>query len=122
MQEIYRFIETCDNVVIASPIYFSELTGKMLDVFSRLQMYFSARYFLRKTPEIKEKKGAVILSGGGTGDPQKAYETAVCLLHCINTAKIHPLICSHNTDIVPASEDKSVIAEIKSAADFLNAK
>ena len=122
MQEIYRIIETCDNVVIASPIYFSELTGKMLDVFSRLQMYFSARYFLRKTPEIKEKKGAVILSGGGTGDPQKAYETAVRLLHSRNTAKIHPLICSHNTDIVPVSEDKSVIAEIKSAADFLNAK
>ena len=29
MQEIYSYIEDCDNIVIASPIYFSELTGKM---------------------------------------------------------------------------------------------
>ena len=26
-----------DNILIASPIYFSELTGKLLDVGSRLQ-------------------------------------------------------------------------------------
>ena len=25
MQEVYRYIEECDNIVIASPIYFSEL-------------------------------------------------------------------------------------------------
>lgn len=29
MMEIYRYIEDCDNIVIASPNYFSELTGKM---------------------------------------------------------------------------------------------
>jgi len=28
MQDIYKYIEECDNIVIASPIYFSELTGK----------------------------------------------------------------------------------------------
>ena len=32
MQEVYKYIEDCDNIVIASPIYFSELTGKLLDV------------------------------------------------------------------------------------------
>lgn len=122
MQEVYRYLDTCDNIVIASPVYFSELTGKMLDLFSRLQMYFSAKHFLRKEPEIKSKKGVVLLVGGGTGNPQKAYETAACLLHCINTAQIHPLICSHNTDLIPASEDETVMKEIRNAADFLNEK
>ena len=42
MQEIYAYIQKCDNIVIASPIYFSELTGKLLDVGSRLQRYFCA--------------------------------------------------------------------------------
>ena len=34
MQEIYSYIQECDNILIASPIYFSELTGKLLDVGS----------------------------------------------------------------------------------------
>ncbi len=43
MQEIYKYIQECDNILIASPLYFSELTGKLLDVGSRLQTYFSCR-------------------------------------------------------------------------------
>ena len=39
MQEIYPYIETCDSVVVASPIYYAELTGKLLDVASRFQVY-----------------------------------------------------------------------------------
>lgn len=30
MQEVYEYINDCDNILIASPIYFSELTGKVL--------------------------------------------------------------------------------------------
>lgn len=36
MQEIYKYIQACDNILIALPLYFSELTGKLLDVGSRL--------------------------------------------------------------------------------------
>ena len=32
MQEIYAYIQECDNILIASPVYFSELTGKLLDL------------------------------------------------------------------------------------------
>lgn len=120
MQEIYCYLETCDNVIIASPIYFSELTGKLLDLGSRLQLYFSARQFLHKKPQLKRKKGAVLLAGGGSGNPQKAYETAVCLLHYMNVQQIYPLICSHNTDRVPAEKDERVQTELKKAVDFLN--
>lgn len=56
MQEVYQYFETCDNVVIASPIYFSELTGKLLDIGSRLQLYFSAKQFLHESPELKQKR------------------------------------------------------------------
>lgn len=120
MQEIYSYIEDCDNIIIASPIYFSELTGRLLDAASRFQMYYSAKSFQQKAPHIKPKKGLVILVGGGSGNPQKAYETAVCLLHQVNTADIFPLICSHNTDITPADKDEKVLRELYSAADFLN--
>ena len=67
MQEIYEYIQECDNILIASPLYFSELTGKLLDVGSRLQTYFCSRYFRGEDPIKKPKKGAVILVGGGDG-------------------------------------------------------
>ena len=120
MQDIYRYIEECDNVVIASPVYFNELTGKLLDTASRLQMYFSARYFRHEDTGIKPKKGGVILVGGGDGDPQKAYSTARILLHHINTTEIFPLVCSHGTEEVPAADDKNTVEGTKRLAGFLN--
>lgn len=61
MQEIYAYIQACDNILIASPIYFSELTGKLLDVCSRLQTYYCARHFRQEKPITKAKKGAILL-------------------------------------------------------------
>ena len=55
MQEVYEYIQECDNIIIASPIYFSELTGKLLDLGSRLQTYFCARFF-RKEIQYKSPK------------------------------------------------------------------
>ena len=52
MAEIYDYIADCDNVVIASPIYFSQPTGKLLDVCSRFQRYFAAKYFRNEAPII----------------------------------------------------------------------
>lgn len=120
MQSIYRYIEDCDNIVIASPVYYSELTGRLLDTASRLQMYFSARFFRKENPPIKPKKGAVILVGGGNGSPQKAFETAVCILHTVNTYDIHPLVCSHSTDNIPAAKDETAVSGVHSIADFFN--
>ena len=42
-QEILSYIEECDHIIIASPVYFEEVTGMLLAVMSRLQTYFSAR-------------------------------------------------------------------------------
>ena len=120
MTPLYRFIEECDNVLIASPIYFSELTGRVLDIGSRLQTYFSARRFRREQPPIKPKKGAVILAGGGSGEPQTAYSTAKHLLGMMNAYDVYPLICSFNTDNVSASEDTAALEEAAKAAEFFN--
>lgn len=120
MQEIYKTIETCDNIVIASPLYFSELTGRLLDVASRLQTYY---YGMQKNgghPVKKPKRGAVLLVGGGEGDPQIAYATAVRILHYMKVKEIYPLICSHRTDEIPAEEDGTVLENIRKAAEFLH--
>lgn len=120
MQEIYDYIQECDNILIASPIYFSELTGKLLDIGSRLQTYFCGRFFRKEEPIPKSKKGAVILVGGGDGHVDKAYETACTLLHHMNCYDIYNVVVSHNTNKIPAIEDKQAIYGIKSVIHFFN--
>ena len=56
MTEIYDYIEDCDNIVIASPIYFSQPTGRLLDICSRFQSYFAAKHFRNQAPTLKPKK------------------------------------------------------------------
>ncbi|MBQ7043566.1 MAG: flavodoxin family protein [Clostridia bacterium] len=119
MTEIHDYIANCDNIVIASPIYFSQPTGKLLDVCSRFQTYFAAKHFRNQTPFINPKKGAVILVGGGDGNPEDAHKTVCTILHHINVTEIHPLVGSFNTNELPAENDKDTIKGIENIANFL---
>lgn len=120
MQEIYSYLEDCDNIVIASPIYFSELTGKMLDLGSRLQTYFCGRFFRKEKISIAPKRGAVILVGGGDGRMDKAYETACTLVHHMNCDNVAEAVCSTNTNAVPAIQDEKALEGLDRVAKFLN--
>jgi len=119
MQEIYDYIQECDNVVIASPIYFAELTGMLLALGSRLQTYVCAKYMRKETPIAKAKKGAVILTGGGSGGAERAYETAKELLKLMNCTEIHELVASRRTDYTPAVEDEQAVAGVEKILHFL---
>lgn len=121
MQQVYQFIEDCDCILMASPIYFSELTGPLLSVASRLQMYFCARHFRKISLIQKAKIGGVILVGGGDGSGQRANETARILLKHMNCQHIEPMVCSHDTNHVPAREDAKAIAAVRVLADRFNA-
>ncbi|MBQ2963803.1 MAG: flavodoxin family protein [Clostridia bacterium] len=120
MQEVYDYIQSCDNVVIASPIYFSELTGKLLDVGSRFQTYYCARKIRNEQPAEKPKKGAVILVGGGDGNMNKAYETACTLLEHINCTDICKPLFYHDTNSSYITDDEEVKLSIKQITDYLN--
>ena len=120
MQEIYAYIRDCDNILVASPIYFSELTGKLLDVASRLQTYFCARLFRGEEPVPKSKKGAAILVGGGDGHTDKAYDTACTLLRHMNCREIYGVVASHNTNERPALQDAQAAEGARSIAGFFN--
>ena len=120
MQEIYPYLEDCDSVVVASPIYYAELTGKLLDAASRFQVYQAARAFRNEDPGLRPKKGGVVLVGGGDGDPKRPYATAKIILRQLNAKEIFPLVCSHQTDVLPAGEDGEALEAVRSLAAFLN--
>lgn len=120
MQEVYGYIRVCDNILIASPLYFSELTGRLLDVGSRLQTFFCARTFRQEEASGKPKRGAVLLVGGGDGNMDKACGTAATLLRHMNARDIHPLVSSHHTNQRPALHDERAVAGVREIAAFFN--
>ena len=95
-------------------------TASLLDVGSRLQTYFCAKFFRKEKPIAKSKRGAVVLVGGGDGNMKKPYETACTLLHHMNCYNIHEVVFSHNTNVRPAIEDEQVLNGIHSIIEFFN--
>jgi UDP-N-acetylglucosamine--N-acetylmuramyl-(pentapeptide) pyrophosphoryl-undecaprenol N-acetylglucosamine transferase len=67
MQSLYPILESCDNIVIASPVYFSLPTAPVLSVASRIQTYFCQSFFRKSPVPIAPKRGGIILAGGGSG-------------------------------------------------------
>ena len=115
MQEIFQYIEECDHVVIASPIYFGEITGMLLAVLSRLHTYFSARYIRKEEPVPKKKTGGILLTAGSFGPRDKGEGTAQMLLEQLSCVSKGTVYVDH-TDKTPVKEQENVLEEVRSLA------
>lgn len=122
MQNIYKDIQEYDNVLIASPIFFTELTGQFLVVASRLQTYFCARYFRKEIPIKKSKKGGIILMQGGSHRADKAADTAKMLLDTMNAIDQAPAVFCLDTDSIYPRDNESAMEGIRKIAEFFNRK
>lgn len=119
---IYDLLDVVDNVVLSSPVYFSELSGYLLTYATRFQRYYAERV-LRKDHEfkMKAKKGALILAAGGDcKDIHRPIETADIIFRHINTISVGT-IYTMQTNSIPASQDTSLEFQIESIAMLLNA-
>jgi len=62
MQDVYKLLDEADNFIIASPIYFGNLTGSLLNWASRFQFLWASRHIRKVEPlSNKHRKGVVIL-------------------------------------------------------------
>ena len=119
MQTIYA--DDFDNVVLASPVYYSTLPGQVLSLMSRLQPWHAAMFFLKKPLELREKKAAVILTAGGKGNADKAFHHVRALFRMLNAKGYEEhWICSPHTDTLPAAQDEKAMADVLALADWLN--
>lgn len=120
MQEIYPYFEECDNVVIASPVWFSSLSGPTLNLASRFQTYFAGRIF-RGEKRKADKNGVLILVGGEKGTEEMPKQNALTIMKTMSVRRpIIATICSMNTDKIPAAEDQEALAQVREAAQMLN--
>ena len=122
MQSVYGYLTDCDNVVLASPVWFSSLSGPALNLASRLQTYFSARRFRGEIIERKPRKGLILLAGGNAGTEVHPIETARMILRLSGAVKEEiSVVASMNTDILPAKDDTAALLQIAREAERLNA-
>lgn len=120
MQEIYHYIEECDNVVLASPIWYSSLSGPLLNIASRLQTIYAGRRFRHERIE-PTKNGVLILVGGEKGTEMNPEKNALTIMKNMYVRRpIVATIYSLDTDNIPAKEDKIAIREVGEAAKALN--
>lgn len=122
MQEYYKLLGEVDNVVIASPIYFSELTSEMLRFASRFQRYFIARYMKEDNEfKLKKKNGALIIAAGGDSRnlEQRAIHSANIIFRHIKTQSVGVVSTLYTNDI-PANEDEVALEEVRELAQKLN--
>ena len=121
MQDIYAFLEDCDAVVLASPVWFSSLSGPALDIGSRLQTYFARKFFRHLPSPLKPKRGVILLVGAQPETAEHPIANAKTILGLANIAKEDiTVITSMNTDRVPASRDTAALEAARAAAQALS--
>jgi multimeric flavodoxin WrbA len=104
MNLVYQTLRVCNQVIIATPIYFAQPTGPMMSVFSRLQTYFAGQKFRHETMSLPYKKAGVLLTGGGSGGAKQSLKTIDMVLTHMNATRVGEVL-SLKTDLVPTSED-----------------
>ena len=119
MQEVYDYIQECDNIVVAAPLQFSELAGQLLAVMSRLQTYWCARVFRGMQPVPKKKHGGVIIVRGGTGRLKKAEDTARTLLFDMNTTA-DVTVYVDRSDVIKSVDHPDAMEKIVEMAELFN--
>ena len=119
MQVIYN--DDFDNIVIASPVYYSTLPGAVLSVMSRLQPWHAAMFFLNAPLQLRPKKSAAILTAGGKGNQANAQHHLSAFFRMVGAEGFREhTVCSPNTDTIPAWEDPQAMAGVAELARWLN--
>ena len=121
MQDVYRYLETCDNVVLASPIWFSSLSGPLLNMASRMQSIWAVSYFQKKRLITKEKKGVILLVGAQPETKDIPTQTALGIMKYMNVHRPSvEVIYSLETNTLPAGKDLAALEKCRRAAESLN--
>jgi len=115
-REALDAIREADCIVIASPIYFGDLSGPAVSMGSRLQYLWMCRRAGKDPLGDRVRQGVILLSGGGSDRGERALANARCYLHVMG-ASVTAQITAEHTDTLPVSADTAVLEKIRQAAD-----
>ena len=107
-------------IILASPVHFDEVSGSLLQVMSRLQVFWMAKRFRNEDLlKPKARRGAALLAAGGPGKAEPAHAMMKRLLHCMGASDESIIHCK-NTDRIPVAENQSVREQIIALAEQIN--
>ena len=114
MTEFYNDILNADNIVLASPLHYSMLSGSLLSFISRFQYFFVARNIKgNKNFNMKKKNGFLVLLGGGaTKDFYPVEKVAKLALREVD-AELKGTLKYIDTDNFPLSDFENFDIERK---------
>ena len=121
MQKVYPFLEECDNIVIASPIWFSSLSGPVLNIASRIQTLYASHAFRNEPNKELSKNGVIILVGAQPETEVIPRQNALTILKFMSVYRPSVItISSMDTNNVPASDDEVAKSLCRNTAKQLN--
>ena len=83
MQDIYQKLEEADNIVLASPMYFHSITGRMKTLIDRFQVYW-AGHVRQDMPEKMLRRGAILMVGGAPSFENQFLGGEIVLKNLLN--------------------------------------
>lgn len=99
MQDVYKLVEQADNIILASPMYFHSVTGKMKTLIDRFQVYW-AGHLRQDMPEKPVRRGAIIMVGGAPSFPDQFAGGELVLKNLLKdlSAECIGQVCMPNSD------------------------
>lgn len=101
--KLLKNIDNYDNIVVATPLYFNQPTGVLMSMLSRTQQFFLSG------KSLKEKRGYVIVVGGGDTVVNSAdcEKTLRIMLRGLNVKVKEYVRCLHTSTIAPKDDVKA---------------
>lgn len=121
MQDIYKKIEEADNIVLASPMYFHSISGRLKTVIDRLQVYW-AGHVRKDMPEHFIKKGAILMVGGAPSFENQFLGGELVFKNLLNDLSTELLgeVCLPNTDVDSIETRKDIAEKVVLLAKKMN--
>lgn len=119
MREIYRKVQTCSGLVLASPIYFGGLSAQTKIFIDRFQCWWQAKYRLRRPfIDAGEKRPAFFICVGAREDKMR-FEAAESLARLffliINFRLIDSLCFSGHDSLGSVNRDQEALQRVFAA-------
>ncbi len=109
MQDIYQKIDEADNIIIAAPVYYHSVPGKLKILIDRLQVYW-AEIPRGDKPKVTSKTGIGLLTGGAPPFPNQFFGTELVLKGVFTALSAENLgiVTFSDTDKIKVNENKEI--------------
>ncbi len=121
MQDIYSSIDSADNIVFASPLYFNNVPGPLKNIIDRCQVYWSSRR-RGDRDDISNKKAALLVVGGAPSYNKQFKAIEIVLEGVLKDMKAEVIghVYVPNTDEVSVLDNEEAEKKARDLAKQLN--